>query len=123
MHKVKIFFGNALAVLLAFGWMGGMFFSITKQLNSHKILQVLPLAIIASGIYGIVQVLGQQFISNTTAKKLLFLIPVFSLIIAGLTLAETPMDYYLAAGAIALAGYGKIMQERKKALIASKNGN
>lgn len=123
MHKVKIFFGNALAVLLAFSWMGGMFFSITKQLNSDKIMQVLPLAIIASGIYGMVQVLGQQFIVNPTAKRLLFIIPAVSLIVAGFTLAETPMDYYLAAGAVALAGYGKIMQERKKALIASKNGN
>lgn len=123
MNKVKIFFGNFISALLAQSWVFGMFLSIIKQLNKERVLQILPLALIVAAIYGLVQMLGNIFITNKTALRFLFLIPAFSVCAVGLAVAEESMLFYACGSALLLSGYGAIMREKKLERMSKANGN
>lgn len=123
MDKVKIFLGNFISALLAQSWIFGMFLSITKQLSTERVLQILPLALIVASIYGLVQMLGHIFITNKTALRFLFLIPAFSVCFVGFAVAEESMLFYACGGALMLSGYGAIMREKKLERMSKANGN
>lgn len=114
MKNAKIFSRHFVSSLLTQAWVFGMFFSITKQLTTTKVLQTLPLVATTAIIYSIIQLLGAMFISNKVALRFLFLIPTVSICSAGLILNnEDSMLFYAAGAALLLAGYANIMREKK----------
>lgn len=124
MKNIKGVAIDFISALLAMSWAGGMFLSITKQLNADKVYEILPVAAVSAAVYAVVQLMAKTMIDNKNIAKFVFLIPAATLLSLGFMPTEQGnMNFFVCGAGLLLAGYGNLLKLKKQAQIQQANGN